>query len=187
MPINRISVEQLCHSLRANDADVTSVVMGPGPLAEAQMDAVTSALQGNTCIQSLVFVKVFQTEPGIVRTFATSVLPAHRSIQELALTSNGLTAVHASWFGGALKVNTYLTCLNLNSNCVGDDGVTGLVGGLQKNKALKKLYLGNNKITDKGAKTLAEQVVGQNTALEELHLNNNEITGTCGQVAACFD
>lgn len=51
-----------------------------------------------------------------------------------------------------------LLILNLNMNCFGDEGVVALAQALRSNRTLISLSLCGNRITDEGARCLAEVI-----------------------------
>ena len=108
----------------------------------------------------------------------------NKQCKYLHLSSNKITSVGALILADALNDNKTLEELVLDDNRVCDDGVYSLVKTLSiKNNILKKLSLGNNGITNEGAKQLA-QMIKTNKILTCLKLYQNEITDGGIQILA---
>jgi hypothetical protein len=83
---------------------------------------------------------------------------------------------HHPHFG--LMHNKRLVKMDLWGNGIGDKGATSLIVGLQKNKTLKTLVLGNNKLEDaKGSFAGALAPHGWKSSLTCLDLQYNSFTG----------
>ena len=93
----------------------------------------------------------------------------------LDLSTNEITFEGASLLADSLKENIILKELILYNNRLGDKGVRSLALELSiNNTTLKKLYLGFNDITDDGAQHLA-QMLKTNRTLTHLYLQQNQI------------
>ncbi|RUS35439.1 hypothetical protein BC938DRAFT_483540 [Jimgerdemannia flammicorona] len=80
-----------------------------------------------------------------------------------------------------LKYNTTLRQLNLQWNCIGDDGAFAIAKSLRTNTTLTSLNLGWNRIQDRGAVELAYLISGM-CQLQELNIEGNCIN-TVGATA----
>jgi len=87
----------------------------------------------------------------------------------LKLNSNNIGDIGVIAIADALKNNTILTTLNLNSNNIGDNGVNAIADAL-KNKKELVLGLGYNKITNIGIKYIGTIIDN----LKILYLNHNK-------------
>ena len=70
--------------------------------------------------------------------------------------------------------------LYLEYNKISDEGAKALAEALKVNTALQELYLGGNNVSDEGAKALAE-ALKVNTALQKLWLGGNNISDAVKQ------
>ena len=92
----------------------------------------------------------------------------------LILENKKLGYLEAVDLAHALKVNTTLTRLYLDHNCISDIGARSLAEALKVNESLTELRLGDNGIGDAGASALAE-ALRVNKTLTKLHLDYNRI------------
>ena len=95
-------------------------------------------------------------------------------ISYLNLRSTSMADKGANSLAQALKVNTSLSCLNLSDNIIGDEGANSLAQALKVNSSLSCLNLSHNIIGDEGANSLA-QALRVNTSLSSLELLGNSI------------
>ena len=98
-----------------------------------------------------------------------------QSVEDLDLSLNSLEI--SSTISECLKINSTLCKLNLSGNKITDEGAKKLAEGIlnQVNTTLQELNISSNKITDEGAKKLAEGIQ-VNTTLQELNISSNKIT-----------
>ncbi|GAB5358751.1 hypothetical protein AAMO2058_000485400 [Amorphochlora amoebiformis] len=87
-------------------------------------------------------------------------------------------------FSDALRKNTSLTCLKLNSGGIPDVGATTIAKSLMRNHALRWLELSYNKITHAGALALAKPLRVFESKLNILCLRGNDL-GDKGVAAIC--
>ena len=100
-------------------------------------------------------------------------------LAKIDLSSNGLTSSGASMLFQALKLNPYLTHLNLENNQLNKNDKFYKVSELLKsNKILKSLNLSNCKLSRSDAESISEGLA-YNKALLNLNLSKNNI-GTAG-------
>ena len=99
----------------------------------------------------------------------------------LNLDTNNIEDSGAAAISEALKANTALTWLYLRNNMIGDSGAAAIAEALKTNTALTRLWLQNSTIGDSGAAAIAE-ALKNNTALTMLHLGSNNI-GNSGATA----
>ena len=95
-------------------------------------------------------------------------------ISYLNLRSTSMADKGANSLAQALKANTSLSCLNLSDNIIGDEGANSLAQALKVNSSLSCLNLSHNIIGDEGANSLA-QALRVNTSLSSLELLGNSI------------
>lgn len=129
-------------------------------------------------------------------------------LSKLDLSYNCLTSSGAAILSHALKLNPYLTHLNLENNQLGKGGkfskitimlksnkilkslnlskcdldcvdAEAIADGLFENKALETLNLSKNRIMDKGAICIFESLQSENTKLSNLDLSSNSIHNEC--------
>jgi Leucine Rich repeat len=75
---------------------------------------------------------------------------------------------------GALKSNMTLKQLDLDGNCVSDEGAMAIADALKFNSTMHRLNLGCNCISDVGAMALFKALQHYNHTLTSLNLNGNE-------------
>jgi len=75
--------------------------------------------------------------------------------------------------GEALRTNTTLTELNLESNMIGDKGVKGVSEGMKYNTTLRELKLGWNDIQNEGVEVLCK-MLKKNKTLTKVTLRYNK-------------
>ena len=107
------------------------------------------------------------------------------TLTELNLSSNKITDEGTKRLAEAIKVITTRQSLYISHNTLSDVGMSSISDCL-KNSTLCKLNLSGNKITDEGAKGLAE-AIQVNTTLQELNISKNWISkeGVMRIVEAC--
>jgi Ran GTPase-activating protein (RanGAP) involved in mRNA processing and transport len=94
----------------------------------------------------------------------------------LSLQSNKITLIGISIIADALRNISALETLYLSNNYISDDGVDYLVQVLShENYPLKTLILQKNRITDRGAQSVA-QMLNVNRTLTWLYLGENAIS-----------
>lgn len=92
----------------------------------------------------------------------------------LNLTCNKITQYGVRILAEGLRNNKCLEELNISYNVISDSGVHHLASTINSS-ALKRLDLGENDISDDGAKSIAEMLT-MNTSLLQLFLNENQIS-----------
>lgn len=101
-----------------------------------------------------------------------------KQCQFLSLQSNKITSVGASILADVFNQNQVrIETLDLSNNYISDNGVESIVHSLSSdnNNTLRTLILQKNRITDKGARYLAEMLKTNETLLW-LYLGENEIS-----------
>lgn len=66
--------------------------------------------------------------------------------------------------------------INLDGNCITSIGITKLVRGLSKSKALKGLHLEENEFYDEGVQVLANALSNEGSSVKWLYLGGNDIS-----------
>ena len=111
-----------------------------------------------------------------INAIATS-LKKHPTLESLDLSKNCI-GKGADNIGSAIKDNTKLTELKLDSCGMGADGVSSILEALTQNKTLKTISLSNNDIKTKNNKKIAialSKLLEKNTTLQNLDLSSNGI------------
>ena len=102
-------------------------------------------------------------------------LKVNKSLRSICLSANRMTAIGAEHLAEMLKVNRTLTDLDLSSNNIGDEGVSMIVGVIEKkNRTLEALRIGRTMITIDCMNDIGD-MVERNTRLKCLHLNDNNL------------
>ena len=96
------------------------------------------------------------------------------NLQELGLENNNLES-SATVILQALKENSQLKVLNLNSNSMTGQVTEDLANVIKNNLGLEELYLNDNDL--KSSATVILQALKENSQLEVLNLSRNNMTG----------
>ncbi|KAG9061903.1 hypothetical protein KI688_007054 [Linnemannia hyalina] len=104
----------------------------------------------------------------------TEALKTNSTLTTLDLESNSIGSNGAKALAEALKTNSFLTTLDLESNSIGENGAQALAEALKTNKTLTTLNLWNNSIGENGARALSE-ALKTNSTLTTLDLWNDSI------------
>jgi hypothetical protein len=111
-------------------------------------------------------------------------LQLNPTLLRLALRGCDIDASDAMVIAEALKVNSTLQMLNLNSNNrMGDSGVAAIAEALKVNSSLRRLWLCGNYIEDSGATAIAE-ALKVNSSLQKLSLGDNQIYASGAEALA---
>jgi len=123
-------VRTLCEGLGRGLASIRFLVLGGNGFGPAGAEAIVAALR-------------------------RGVMP---ELEQLHITGNQIGNQSTAALAAPLRKLPALNTLSSNACAVDDEGVASLVGSLGKDdfKALKRITLGNNHITDTGMATLAE-------------------------------
>jgi hypothetical protein len=92
----------------------------------------------------------------------------------------------AGAIAGALKINTSVDRIWLDSNHIGDAGASVLADALTMNMCVTTIGLSNNHIGGKGATALAE-ALKLNTSVTAMHLHFNQIGNVASTVNLLTD
>ncbi len=98
-----------------------------------------------------------------------------RSVMNLSMAN--LTKKDIKCIAACLKVNTFITTLNLNCNRMGDAGMSYISDMLSDNRHLQHLIVSDNVLTRKSAEGLITNLLN-NTSITALNLNNNNLGDT---------
>jgi Ran GTPase-activating protein (RanGAP) involved in mRNA processing and transport len=94
-------------------------------------------------------------------------------LTRFSIVNAGLNAVRMAHLLNALKTNTHLKYLNLNSNSGGTESAKLLAEALGQNKSLAEIFLTGNNIWDEGAQALLAAVEG--SQVQMLDLDSNKV------------
>jgi len=99
-------------------------------------------------------------------------LQFNKTLQELNLDGNEMTAKGAEFLSKGLAENSSLRILSLVRNNVEDEGAGHFANALRENSSLMTLNLRNNKIGMPGAINLLNSIIFNNTTLKTLVLQD---------------
>jgi Ran GTPase-activating protein (RanGAP) involved in mRNA processing and transport len=184
---------ELSTVLMSHGCPLSHLDLGENGLGDEGAIHIAAGLQHNT---HLLRLELCGNKIAVEGTKAISrCLGVNKSLEQLSLRDNnlgdkgakvlttGMTKAdeeedrhHHTHFG--LMHNKHLVKMDLWGNGIGDKGATSLIVGLQKNKTLKTLILGNNKLEDsKGTFAEALAPAGWKSSLTSLDLQYNSFTG----------
>eukprot|EP00039_Didymoeca_costata_P002572 m.61166 g.61166 ORF g.61166 m.61166 type:complete len:543 (-) comp11381_c0_seq2:210-1838(-) len=125
--------------------------------------------------KTLKFFSLHQTELGDkhISEIADS-FQDNEILLNLFLRGNGIGPVGLHSLTHAMRWNSTLQVLNLESNLINDEAIIPFAKILESNKCLQFLYLCYNQIGERGAQALGE-ALRKNSILEYLNLKDNNI------------
>ena len=140
-----------------------------------QAKFIAEALKVNKTLKKLCIIINFKSDDVIAAI--SDGFKGNKSLHELnmRIEYSKITNKGAKLLAEAIKVNTILKILHINSNRISDDGVASISDSLKSNNSLQKLHMGDTNITSEGAKKIAE-AIKVNTILKILHVNSNRIS-----------
>lgn len=98
------------------------------------------------------------------------------SILTLSLTDDSIGDGGAQRLARALRVNTSLTSSALDGNHIGPSGAEAIASSLTKNPSLTNLSLSRDEIGDGGAQAFAELLADGRSFVTKLNLGDNRIS-----------
>jgi Ran GTPase-activating protein (RanGAP) involved in mRNA processing and transport len=140
---------------------------GKGTIVDMNtMEVLCESLKMNTALTSLSLERNKLGSSSIQILF--DMLASNKTIAILDLSDNAIDDVGAKVIATCLEENsTTLTDLNLNGNCICEDGLVLISRSLEVNKGLTKLDIGGNSFGKEGIRELAKSLA-RNTSLRSL-------------------
>ena len=151
-------------------------------ITEEAADDIAAVICSNTQLQDFDI-----SENNLQSTGAIKIARALQSIStlnKLCISNNHITGKAADDIATAVSCNTELQELDISNNCFQADGIIKITKALHHDisdngisSTLIKLYISNNKITDKAAYDIAA-AISSNTRLQELDISDNDLRAT---------
>jgi Ran GTPase-activating protein (RanGAP) involved in mRNA processing and transport len=152
---------------------VTRVELRSNGLSSDDIVAIAEEIEHNrTAVTQLKLIGTgFGTGPGAAAM--ARALRANTSVFVLCLESNKLGVRGASALADVLRANSTIDSLSVISNNLGVGGMRAIAEALKVNTTLQRLSFSRCSISDTGAEAFAEGLK-ENTSLLEIHLNDND-------------
>ena len=168
--VDDVVVEHLAEAVRNNSSMQALGLCCQSCFSDVGAKALVEAINCNAIFEEL---ELSYNKAGSISF--TKAFGSNTALKKLVLRYNGIGDAGAEALAKGLSCNTFLEELDLTNNGIGGNGgLVAFAQAIRSNTALKKLVLESNDIGDAGAEALAE-VLSCNTFLEELDLRGNEI------------
>ena len=140
---------------------------------EALVKSITTQVNHEDCFILLECINKCKKDHSSFHLNLARVFGSHFTLQFLTPTLR-ISEAHVVALAEALKQNRSLIQLDLSYNAISAQGAAALAEALKQNTSLTQLHLSKNSIRDQGATGLTE-ALEQNTSLTQLQLSRNHI------------
>jgi Ran GTPase-activating protein (RanGAP) involved in mRNA processing and transport len=156
------------------NATVKNLILARNPIGPAGVEVIAKACQGKASLTNLQLSFTMMGLHG-ARALGRTLAMKQTAIHTLKLTDNHIGDGGARGLARALRVNTALTSLALDGNHIGPSGAEAIASALAKNSTFV-LSLSRNEIGDVGALAFAEVLCGGSAVVTNLDLGDNRIS-----------
>ena len=168
--LRTIGVRKIMKALQGINT-LRKLYLGNNNITDEAADDIAAAISCNTKLQEINISENNLLTIGVQKIMKA--LQGIDTLRKLCFDNNNITVEAADDIAAVVSHNTKLQEIDISENNL-TSGVRKIMRALQGINTLKKLYLGNNSITDEAADDIAA-AISCNTKLQEININENNL------------